>query len=242
MSASITPQIASSQPRKERPENLAERIYLRLKQEIFEFHLLPGDRFSESDVAERMAASRTPVREALYRLQRDGYVDVHFRSGWQVKPFDFRTFEELYDLRVVLECAAVRRLCERQSDPKELDDLKRIWLIPAAERLSDGPTVSALDERFHIMLVEACGNREMAQIHAQVSERIRIIRRLDFTKEARISATYSEHGQILRMILRRRSDDALLLLKSHIEASKAEVRKITLHRLHAARPHRAATD
>ena len=68
--------------RKETPENLAERIYGRLKEEIFNFHLLPGDRFSENEVAERMAASRTPVREALYRLQREGYVDVLYRSGW----------------------------------------------------------------------------------------------------------------------------------------------------------------
>lgn len=242
MSASSKPPVASGLRRKERPENLAERIYIQLKQEIFEFHLLPGDRFSESDVAERMAASRTPVREALYRLQRDGYVDVHFRSGWQVKPFDFRTFEELYDLRVVLECAAVRRLCEREREPSQLEDLKRIWLVPEAERLTDGQTVSALDERFHTMLVEACGNREMALIHAQVSERIRIIRRLDFTKDARVSATYSEHGQILRAILQRRSEEALLLLKSHIEASKAEVRKITLHMLHSARPQSDTSD
>lgn len=236
MSASSKPPVGAALRRKERPENLAERIYCQLKQEIFEFRLLPGDRFSESDVAERVAASRTPVREALYRLQRDGYVEVHFRSGWQVRPFDFRTFEELYDVRVVLECAAVRRLCEREQNAPQLEDLKRIWLVPENERLSDGETLSALDERFHTMLVEACGNREMADIHVQVSERIRIIRRLDFTKELRIAATYNEHAQILRAILQRRCEEALLLLKSHIEASKAEVRKITLHMLHSARP------
>jgi DNA-binding GntR family transcriptional regulator len=228
--------------RKESGENLAERIYLRLKQDIFDFLLLPGDRFSENEVAERMAASRTPVREALFRLQREGYVDVIYRSGWQVKPFDFRFYEEIYDLRIILELAAVRRICEQEVPSPLLDDLKRIWLVAPAERLSDPYTVSMLDERFHEMLVEAAGNREMARKHHDITERIRIIRRLDFTKKPRVEATYIEHGKILRAVLQRRADQGQMLLKSHIEESKAEVRKITLHMLHTARPQAVDTE
>ena len=102
-------------------------------------------------------------------------------------------------------------------------------------RLSDGATVSQLDERFHEMLVEGTGNVEMAQMHHALTERIRIIRRLDFTKPPRIDATYTEHGKILRAVLQRRADQGQLLLKTHIEESKAEVRKITVHMLHTAR-------
>ena len=103
-------------------ENLAERIYRQLKQDIFDFRLLPADRFSENEIAERMGASRTPVREALFRLEREGYVEVLARSGWQVKPFDFKYFEELYDVRTVLECAAVRRLCEQEGPSPQLEE------------------------------------------------------------------------------------------------------------------------
>ncbi|MDR3415754.1 MAG: GntR family transcriptional regulator [Nevskia sp.] len=218
-----------------RGENLAHRIYEQIKQDIFGFGLLPGDRFSENEIAERMQASRTPVREALLRLQREGYVEVLYRSGWQVRPFDFEVFENLYDVRIILETAAVKRLCEMEAAPAGLADLKRIWLVPAADRLDDGSTVSALDERFHEMLVEATGNAEMAQIHHGITERIRIIRRLDFIKAPRIEATYTEHGKILRAVLQRRCEQSQLLLKTHIEESKAEVRKITLHMLHMAR-------
>lgn len=222
---------------KERPENLAERIYGQLKDDIFEFRLLPGDRFSEGEVAERMAASRTPVRQALYRLEREGYLEVYFRSGWQVKPFDFAHFEELYDVRIVLEQAAVKRLCDREAGetPALLDELKRIWMVAPEQRLEDGREVSRLDERFHCQLVEATGNREMARLHGEVSEKIRIIRRLDFTQTPRVEATYDEHARILGAILSRRCEEAQLLLKAHIEVSKAEVRKITLHMLHSAR-------
>lgn len=227
---------------KDNAENLAERIYSQLKQDIFDFRLLPGDRFSENEVAERMIASRTPVREALYRLQREGYVDVLYRSGWQVKPFDFRFFEEIYDVRIILELAAVKKLCEQELQSSLLEDLKRIWLVTPEERLQDGHTVSMLDERFHEMLIEASGNLEMAKIHHGITERIRIIRRLDFTKGPRISVTYEEHGKILRAILERRSDQAQRLLKSHIEESKSEVHKITLHMLHQARAQLARTE
>ena len=102
-------------------------------------------------------------------------------------------------------------------------------------RLSDGLLVASHDEAFHISLVEAVGNAELSRVHRDVTERIRIIRRLDFTRAPRIEKTYDEHALILDAIFGRRTDEALQLLRSHIEASKAEVRKITLHRLFLAR-------
>jgi DNA-binding GntR family transcriptional regulator len=221
------------------PVNLAAQVHERIKAEIFEFRLLPGERFTEGEIAARMNVSRTPVREALFRLQQEGYLEVLFRSGWRVLPLDFAQLDELYDVRIVLELAAVRRLCEQAERPA-LDELKRIWLVPAAERETDGLTVARLDERFHEDLVAATGNREMARIHDDVTERIRIVRRLDFTQKPRIEATYMEHGRIVRAIVQRKADQAQLLLRSHIEASKVEVRKITLHMLYEARRTNAA--
>ena len=221
----------------ERPESLAERIYARLKDDIFEFRLMPGDRFSEGEVAARMAASRTPVRQALHRLQREGFLDVHFRSGWQVRPLDFVQFDELYELRIVLELDAVRRLCQRPTDehPPALQTLARTWMVRKDEQLQDGIAVSRLDEAFHCQLLGAAGNQEMARVHREVSEKIRILRRLDFTQARRIDLTYAEHQQILEAILIRRSEQAQQLLKGHIEVSKAEVHSITLHKLYGAR-------
>jgi DNA-binding GntR family transcriptional regulator len=217
---------------------LAARVYDEIKREIADFRLMPGDRFTENEVAARMRVSRTPVREALYRLEAEGVLEVMFRSGWRVRPFDFDRFEDLYDLRVVLESAAVRRLCESAERPG-LDALKAYWLVPPAERSAEGREVARADETFHATLVAAAGNAELARVHREVTEQIRIIRRLDFTKGARIEATYAEHAKILRAVLQRKTEAAQLLLRSHIEASKAEVRKITLHMLHTARKYAA---
>jgi len=214
---------------------LAETVYLRLKAEIFDFELLPGDRFTETETAERYAVSRTPVRDALYRLEREGYLQVAFRSGWRVRPFDFERFEQLYDLRTVLEIEAVQRLCRDAVARGRLAPLADLWCVPPAARPADGVAVAALDEAFHQTIVAAAGNEEMSAVHRQVTEKIRIVRRLDFTQAARVSATYDEHAALLGLVIARRSAQAVILLRSHIETSRMEVRKITLHKLHMAR-------
>ncbi len=88
-------------------QSLAETAYAHIKASIFDFELLPGDRFSETEIAERLKMSRTPVRDALYRLERERYLQVHLRLGWSVRPYDFSQFEDLYDLRLILEEASV---------------------------------------------------------------------------------------------------------------------------------------
>ncbi|MEK8086703.1 GntR family transcriptional regulator [Aquabacterium sp. A3] len=213
---------------------LAERVYAQIKQLIFDFQLLPGERFSESDLANRVQVSRTPLRQALQRLQREGFLLVFPKSGWQVAPLDFDTFDQLYDLRVLLEAHAVARLCEMEQRPG-LQDLADTWLVPAHERQTAFVAVDRLDEAFHTALVRATGNQEMVRVHEDITERIRIIRRLDFTKVARVEATYDEHARILRAITRRRTDEAQRLLRAHIEQSKLEVRHITIDTLYQAR-------
>jgi DNA-binding GntR family transcriptional regulator len=223
-------------PRVSTPEplTLADQAYAQIKQMIFDFALMPGDRASESELAQRVAVSRTPLRQALQRLEREGFLRVMPKVGWQVAPLDFDVFDELYDLRVLIECHAARQLAAAEQRPG-LAALAEVWLVPAAERLDDPAEVGALDEQFHARLVAAGGNREMARVHHQITERIRIIRRLDFTKPARVEATYDEHARILRAVTRRRADDAASLLRAHVEQSKLEVRHITLDMLHRAR-------
>ncbi len=215
--------------------SLADQTYRRLQQMIFDFRLLPGDRCSESDLAQTLAVSRTPLRQALQRLQREGFLQVNPKTGWQVAPLDFDAIDELYDLRVLIECHAAQHLAMALDERPVLAALAEVWLVPAQLRLADPGAVGRADEHFHSLLVHAAGNREMALVHRGITERIRIIRRLDFTKPARVEATYDEHGQILLAITRRRADEAQRLLRAHIAQSKTEVRHITLDMLYRAR-------
>ncbi len=110
--------------------NLAEQVYDELKSQMHDFSLVPGDRFSEAEIGARLGVSRTPVREALFRLRNEGLLDVESKSGWFVRPIDFDKLEQLYDLRVLIEAASVQRLCTRAEPAPDLDALKRQWLVP----------------------------------------------------------------------------------------------------------------
>jgi DNA-binding GntR family transcriptional regulator len=229
-----------------REPSRADTVYEQLKRDIAEFRLLPGDRFTEANICTQQQVSRTPVRQALFRLRQEGVVEVHFRSGWEVKPFDFEKFDHLYDLRILLESTAVQRLCQTEDqsqtnrsgqgvDLSVLASQAQIWMVPESERCTDRSQVAVWDEEFHLALVQAIGNPEMLRVHRDVTERIRSVRRMDFTLQDRIQATYTEHTSILTAVIAHDVTTATALLLGHIQASQAQVRSITLHQIHQAR-------
>lgn len=220
--------------------SLAASAYTQLKQALDDFHFVPGDRFSENEVSALLGMSRTPIREALVRLQREGYISVMPKLGWLVNSIDFQVFEQLYDVRSVLECAAIDLLGAAPDLAQRLAPLCALWCVEPAERLAACAEVSRMDEAFHMALVHAGGNLEMARIHCDLTERIRVVRRLEFTRNYRIDAAYDEHAQILRTLLARDTLHAKALLQKHIAVSRDEVKKITLHTLQAARQRRVA--
>jgi DNA-binding GntR family transcriptional regulator len=214
--------------------SLVDKVYHRVKKDLFDFQLLPGDRFTETEVANRVQASRTPVREALMRLEHEGYLQMKSRVGWQVKPFDFRLFQELYDLRTILETASLRKLAVLPTKPA-VRSLTDFWAVPVERRLRDGQELAAADEEFHHTFVVEAGNSEFERLHREVTERIRIVRRLDFTNPDRATATYEEHKAILTDVLEGRVEAACTRLEAHIASSRAAVETITNARLEAAR-------
>jgi DNA-binding GntR family transcriptional regulator len=214
---------------------LADQAYDKIKSDIFNFDLMPGDLLSESELAQQINVSRTPLRQALQRLQHEGFVEAIPKVGWLIPALNFQTFDELYDFRMLIECFVIRELCITVENRSEFRNLANIWQVSSKERLRDPVKVSALDEAFHMQIVESKGNGEILRAYREITERIRIIRRLDFTKPDRVLATYDEHAKILSAIQRRRAGEAQRLLRAHIEMSKREVRKITLGMLDQAR-------
>jgi DNA-binding GntR family transcriptional regulator len=213
---------------------LAQVVYERIKEDIFDFRMAPGQRYAEQELATRLGVSRTPLRFALHVLAREGYLDrVGGHAGWLVKPFELAYYEDLYEFRTEIELIAVRRLCKMDPAP-DLSELCAFWRAPKRARVVDGKTVAREDEKLHSTLVALAGNREMLRTHADLTERMRIIRRLDFIEPARIKAAFDEHEKILGALLTRKAAAAEMLIRAHIGASRAEIRHITLHRLSLA--------
>lgn len=112
-----------------------------------------------------------------------------------------------------------------------MDELAAIGRAPIDARGTDMAPVSQRDEAFHCTPVAAAGNAEMARVHKDVIERIRIICRLDFTNQTHIDGTYHEHSKILKALQRKRGPEAAIPLRAHIETSRVKVLKITLHQV-----------
>jgi DNA-binding GntR family transcriptional regulator len=194
----------------------ADLVHRRLKEEIELGELAPGTPLSELSLVERTGASRTPVREALRRLEGDGHVVRDRSGGLRPNPPRVSAMRELYDVRVVLEDLAVRT-----ADPERLDGLIGEWLDLRAEH-DDGPDFVYADEAFHEGIARASGNSATERYIRDIDERIRLIRIHDFTTPDRIEATIEEHLEILETIRAGRADAAAALMRVHIERS-AEV-------------------
>jgi DNA-binding GntR family transcriptional regulator len=217
--------------------NLAQDIYERIKEDIFDFRMPPGQRYSEQSLATTLGVSRTPLRLALHSLAHQGYLNhLEGHSSWQVKPLDLAYYEDIYDFRVDIETLAVRRICALVPMP-DLSTLRQFWCVEKAQRVLDGKIVAHEDERFHRALIELAGNHEMLRTFNELTERIRIIRRLDFTNSERIDCTFDEHSKILSVLQARKTEQAEMLMKAHISASRTEIRHITLHMLSLVAPH-----
>ena len=214
--------------------SLAQQAFESIKQLIFNFELIPGERFSEADLTQRLNISRTPLRQALQQLEQQGFLQVLPKMGWYVAPIDFGAIDEFYDLRILLEMNAVAELID-QGKTDLLEPIHQTWMNDIQECSMDSNFVAQQDEIFHFSIIACAGNKEILKIYQQITDRIRLIRRLDFTKTQRVQATYMEHAAILRAIKNKRKEEAQRLVKAHITQSKMEARKITLDELYKAK-------
>jgi DNA-binding GntR family transcriptional regulator len=206
--------------------SLPDQVYEHIKERLY-VDLKPGARIIESTVADALSVSRTPVREGLKRLVQEGYLLAHLRNGYTVAKVDFSVINELYEVRTLLEAESLRQFCVN-GETERLAPLARVWLVSPDQRVRETGVVARLNTEFHAKLARLGGNRELARIHADVFDRIRILQRLDFTRDERVDATYSEHGAIVDALRARDGSTSIRLLREHIGRSRDTVEEIVL--------------
>lgn len=205
--------------RRSTPGSRADEIYIALRSELLMGRLGYG-RLGEEALAERFSTSRTPVREALRRLEGDGHVEKHPSMGLVPKPPRVEKMRELYEVRIVLEELVARRVSSLP-DQTPLHDLKLEW-----ENMSvpeDLPSFVHTDEGFHIGLAEASGQTVATGSLLDINDRIRMLRIHDFTTVERVETTIAEHEQILSALLERDAERAISLLRGNIDRSATVV-------------------
>lgn len=200
----------------ENSESVVDRVYGELRSMAIRFEFKPGERLHEGDLAKRLGVSRTPLREALHRLNIEGFLRISPGRGFFCRELDAQEIFDLYELRKSLEVAAVRLSAERASDAdidtlyNALDDAGLIATDSAeTERVE-------LDEKFHERLMMLSGNAEMLHVLRNVNARIRFVRRTDMTIANRMS-TQQEHRLVLDRLRERDADGAAAILTQHID-------------------------
>jgi len=210
---------------------VADRIYESLRHSIMNFELYPGSRVTETELAQRFEVSRTPIREALQRLAVEGYLIIRPKHGCYIRNLDVFELAEYYDVRVGLEVEAIE-LMGRRIPYREVAALAEDW-DPARLKYGDEGTEALKDaeEDFHIRLAALSGNPILVQYLQDVNNHIRILRRLGFPDRDAVISTYQEHYEICQSILAADLPEACRLIRTHIHASQAKGREVTLAQL-----------
>lgn len=175
-------------------------------------------RLAELRLAADLDVSRTPVREALLRLEAEGLVERRPEGGFFPRIPDLALVRDLYELRRALEIEAI----ERPARHRMSHDLARLrvvherWQAIAISPPEPDPGFVETDERFHTSLAEACGNNALAEHIGLVNTRIRVVRMHNFVHQHRILETAEQHLAIVAALLRDEPAAARQLMESHL--------------------------
>lgn len=209
-----------------RPETGQGRdAYERLIAEIRTGALRPGDRLTETELAERLGISRTPVREAIRLLETDGLVEHQPRAGARIRRLDLAEVTELYEMRAVLEGTAAR-FAARAAYDSELAELRAINAEMAAASGNPERLYHA-NRQFHGILLNAARNRFLWRSVEAVQKTLLILGRSTMEEADRAQAAVAEHAAILDALQTHDGDAAEAAMRRHIEgAHRARLKQL----------------
>jgi DNA-binding GntR family transcriptional regulator len=180
-----------------RHESLADRAYVALLDAIVSGELEPGRRLRDQELATNLGVSRTPVREALRRLEDEGLVESARNAYTRVAPVRPERIADAFPVVAALQALAARlgvpALSGADLERMERHDAERT----AALRAGDVLGAIAADDRFHAVLLEASGNVEIERVLARVMPHIRRLDLLHFTELTRRADAAGDHADIL---------------------------------------------
>ncbi len=175
--------------------------YQDLKAMIIEGRLVPGEMILEQELAERLEMSRTPVREALIRLEQEGLLEIKPRRGARVLPVSVDDMREIYQLLTVLEATAAQAAAERSLTPDELAGLDQALTdMDASLAVDDLDAWAEADARFHALLVAASGNRRLIAFVATMVEQSQRVRRLTLHLRPKPTGSNADHRAVVEAI------------------------------------------
>ncbi len=191
-----------------------------LRQAILRGELKPGERLMEIHLAQRLGVSRTPVREAIRKLELEGLVKMIPRKGAVVAEITISDLEDVLEVRLALEKLAVRLVC-RSITGEQLAQMRRLSdEFKKTLRGSDLAVCAQTDMNFHEAIYNATGNRRLVQILNNLREQMYRYR-MEYLKDRQSHGMLvKEHEEILSALEQRDEEKATAVTRGHIERQK----------------------
>lgn len=195
-------------------------IHEKLREEILACRLSPGADLREQELASRFQVSKSPVRDALLRLEREQLVTIAPRQGYRVAPISLSDARDLLRLRSVLECASAAEAA-READGRELAALDRFRSFRPSQWLEG---FAGYNREFHCALARASGNRRMSALTCELIEQTRRLVHVSVQEVPRRTAPLvTEHAAIIDAVQVGDGRRASALLRTHIAAAERRV-------------------
>lgn len=191
---------------------LREQIHRRLIKSLIAGEFPPGSKVKDTEIAEMLGISRTPAREALLRLEQDGFLKNLVGRGFVVQPLDPREPEEIYPLIIELECMALKA-----APPWTPGAIAKLRQLGATIAAPDTPPLRRLelDVQWHGLLIEPCGNSHLLRVVSQLKQLVQRYLHAYILTCPDIRPSVDHHGQILDRLEAGETDTATDILTEH---------------------------
>jgi DNA-binding GntR family transcriptional regulator len=208
----------------DRPSGLADQVYKTLREYLGSHVIVPGQRLQEATLGMQLGVSRTPVREALARLESDGLVAADGRS-FIVPVLSDEDVDEIYELRGLLEPAALVQVAESVADSKTLARIaEALRTAEAADRNDDAEAFIEANARFHAAWHDLVANRRLLRAIALNAGHVRYLRMLTLNNAAARKAALAGMKKILAVLRTRDGERARRVMREHLEVARGHLR------------------
>lgn len=200
--------------------SFSDQAYELLRRQILDNDLPAGFQATEQEIAETLGVSRTPVREALVRLAGEGLVEVRPRHGMQVLPISADDMREIYQILTGLETVAAESVARNGLSEGEVAQLRKaVGDMDQALEKDDLRAWADADERFHLLLVDYCGNRRLRSLVGTYWDQAHRVRMATLRLRPKPVKSSADHAALLDAILRRDPEAASRIHREHREGS-----------------------
>ena len=209
--------------------NKKTEVYEKIKKDIIDGSLSPGFPIHENDLAKVLSVSKTPVREALRQLERENLIENTPGRGSAVANITLQDIREIFEIREIIECGAVKRavvLCDEEKIFAKKKDLEKLFIQSVEKKISAwGP-----EEDVHQFIVKSIGNRKLNDTYLGLLDHIKRIRRIyggRFSRQ-RFENILTEHIEILDALIEANTERAEKAVQNHLRNAATYVLGLTL--------------